>query len=304
MTTSLTTLFNNSKQQLFTVSIDSFCIHSCNSVSLKYLAKSLDEIKGLPIDEFFTINLNKKDIIINELETLGIYHTLDKATNRSISATLINYNEIREILIRVEVDSEKETDKSRSVILDENVAGYCRIDTELKLLDCNNTLAVQLGYKYKEDLINKSINFILSEKEKISYLIKIVKYQKKIKNIELRLKDISGKDQICLANIILEKDDAGNNIAISFTIIDISERVEFENRIKQSEERFRLLSNVAIEGIVFLDKREIIDSNEQFIELIGYSNHQDIIGKNIIEFIDNYASLKINAPKSLKRKMR
>lgn len=298
MTTSLTTLFNNSKQQLFTVSIDSFCIHSCNSVSLKYLAKSLDEIKGLPIDEFFTINLNKKDIIINELETLGIYHTLDKATNRSISATLINYNEIREILIRVEVDSEKETDKSRSVILDENVAGYCRIDTELKLLDCNNTLAVQLGYKYKEDLINKSINFILSEKEKISYLIKTIAKQKKIKNIELRLKDISGKDQICLANIILEKDDAGNNIAISFTIIDISERVEFENRIKQSEERFRLLSNVAIEGIVFLDKREIIDSNEQFIELIGYSNHQDIIGKNIIEFIDNSELLKINAPKN------
>ena len=113
MTTSLTTLFNNSKQQLFTVSIDSFCIHSCNSVSLKYLAKSLDEIKGLPIDEFFTINLNKKDIIINELETLGIYHTLDKATNRSISATLINYNEIREILIRVEVDSEKERSRFR-----------------------------------------------------------------------------------------------------------------------------------------------------------------------------------------------
>ena len=298
MTTSLTTLFNNSKQQLFTVSMDSFCIHSCNSISLKYLAKSLDEIKGLPIDEFFTINLNKKDIIINELETLGIYNTIDKATNRSISATLINYDGIREILIRVEVDSETETDKSRGVILDENVAGYCRIDTELRLLDCNNTLAVQLGYKYKEDLINKSINFILSEKEKISYLIKTIAKQKKIKNIELRLKDISGKDQICLANIILEKDDAGNNIAISFTIIDISERVEFENRIKQSEERFRLLSNVAIEGIVFLDKREIIDSNEQFIELIGYSNHQDIIGKNIIEFIDNSELLKINAPKN------
>jgi PAS domain S-box-containing protein len=298
MTTSLTTLFNNSKQQLFTVSMDSFCINSCNSISLKYLAKSLDEIKGLPIDEFFTINLNKKDIIINELETLGIYNTIDKATNRSISATLINYDGIREILIRVEVDSETETDKSRGVILDENVAGYCRIDTELRLLDCNNTLAVQLGYKYKEDLINKNINFILSEKEEISYLIKTIAKQKKIKNIELRLRDISGKDQICLANIILEKDDAGNNIAISFTIIDISERVEFENRIKQSEERFRLLSNVAIEGIVFLDKREIIDSNEQFIELIGYSNHQDIIGKNIIEFIDNSELLKINAPKN------
>ncbi len=186
--------------------MDSFCIHSCNSISLNYLAKSLDEIKGLPIDEFFTINLNKKDIIINELETLGIYNTIDKATNRSISATLINYDGIREILIRVEVDSETETDKSREVILDENVAGYCRIDTELKLLDCNNTLAVQLGYKYKEDLINKSINFILSEKEDIGYLIKTIAKQKKIKNIELRLKDISGKDQICLANIILEKE--------------------------------------------------------------------------------------------------
>ncbi len=55
---------------------------------------------------------------------------------------------------------------------------------------------------------------------------------------------------------------------------------------------------MAIEGIVFLDKREIIDSNEQFIELIGYSNHQDIIGRNIIEFIDNSELLKINTPKN------
>lgn len=298
MITSLTNLFNNSKEQLFVICKDSFCIRSCNSVSLNHLVKSLDEIKGLPIDEFFTINLNKKDRILDELESLGIYHTVDKATNRSISATLINYNGIKEILIRVEVDSETEIDKSRRVILDENVAGYCRIDTELKLLDCNNTLAVQLGYKYKEDLINKSMNFILSDKEDINYLVKTIAKQKKIKNIELRLKDKYGKDQVCLSNVLLEKDEAGNNIAISFTIMDISERVEFENRIKQSEERFRLLSNVAIEGIVFLDKRQIIDSNEQFIELVGHSKHQDIIGKNIIEFIDDQELLKISAHKN------
>ena len=296
MTTSLTHLFNNSKQQLFTISIDSFCINSCNYISLNYLDKSLDEIKGVSIDEFFTINLNKKETIINELKTLGIYHTIDRATDRNISATLISHNGIREILIRVDLESE--TDKNREVILDENVAGYCRINTELKLLDCNNTLATQLGYKYKEDLINKPISAILSEKEEIGSLIKTIVNRRKIKNIELRLKDKLGKDQTCLANIILEKDDTGINKAISFTLIDISERVEFENRTKQSEERFKLLSNVAIEGIVFLDKRIIIDSNEQFIELIGGSNRQEIIGRDIIEFIDHKELVKINIPKN------
>lgn len=298
MTATLQKLFNHSKEQLFIVCPDKFTILSCNSVALNVISKPLNDIKDSPVDEFFTINLNKKERILDSLNEIGFYHTVDKASNKSISISPIKINKKDQLLLRVEVDSNTTYETSRGILLDENVAGYCRIDTELKILDCNNSLAIQLGYNSKEQLINCSMSTILSQVEDIKYLLKTIAKQKKIKNIELKLKDKFGNEKTCLSNVLLEKNEAGNNSAISFTIIDISERVEFENRIKLSEERFRLLSNVAIEGIVFLDKREIIDSNEQFVELVGHSKLQDVIGKDITEFIAHQELIKIHAPRN------
>ncbi len=298
MTATLSKLFNHSKEQLFVLCPDDFIIIYCNAVALNVLARPLNEVKNAPVDEFFTINLNKKDRILKDIGEVGIYHAIDKASNKSLSINQIFVEGEEKLLLRVEATADTAYEKSRGVLLDENVAGYCRIDIDLKLLDCNNSLALQLGYTSKEELINRSMRSILSDNENIQYLLKTIAKQKKIKNIELKLKNKEGTEKTCLANVLLEKDDAGNNSAIIFTIIDISERVEFENRIRLSEERFRLLSNVAIEGIVFLDKREIIDSNEQFVELIGHASLQDVVGKSITEFIVHQELIKINSPRN------
>ncbi|MGE0634884.1 MAG: PAS domain S-box protein [Bacteroidia bacterium] len=66
---------------------------------------------------------------------------------------------------------------------------------------------------------------------------------------------------------------------------DISERKEAERLIKESEERFRLLSEAAMEGIVMSEEGEIIDANDQFARIHGYTNKEDIIGKEIEVFI-------------------
>ncbi|MFK7755518.1 MAG: PAS domain S-box protein [Flavobacteriales bacterium] len=298
MTKILTKLFNHSKEQLFVVCPEKFEVLSCNAVALKVLSRSLEKVQNTSIDEFFTINLNKKERIQEQIAEYGIYHSMDKATNMAISITPIKVESEEKYLLRAEVDSDSEYDKSRDLLLDENVAGYCRIDTYYKIIDCNNSLALQLGYASKEELINLEISAILSKNEDFDQLIKIIAKQKKIKNLELKLKDKYNSEQTCLANVLLEKDEAGNNSAISFTVIDISERVEFEKRIKLSEERFRLLSNVAIEGIVFLHNEEIIDCNEQFVELIGYGDLKDIIGKRITEFIASQELIKINSPRN------
>jgi len=298
MTTALDKLFNHSKEQLFIICPDEFTVKSCNAIALSSNSKSLEEILDNSIDEYFTINLNKKDRIIATINECGIYHSIDKVSKKGLSISEIRKDQETFLLLRAEGKITSEYEKSKDLLLDENVAGYCRVNTELKILGCNNSLAIQLGFSSKEELINRSMHLILSENEDINYLRRTIAKQKKVKNIELRLKDINHRERICLANVLLEKDENGNNSAISFTIIDISERVEFENRIKQSEERFRLLSNVAIEGIVFLDKRVIIDCNEQFVELIGYGHSQEIIGKNIIDFIADEELLKIRSQRN------
>ncbi|MFZ6050674.1 PAS domain S-box protein [Halocola ammonii] len=72
---------------------------------------------------------------------------------------------------------------------------------------------------------------------------------------------------------------------LQVVVKDISERVIFEQSIRESEERFKLLSNVAIESICFVDDNSIIDCNDQFAKLLDYHSRDEVIGKDITEFI-------------------
>jgi PAS domain S-box-containing protein len=65
-------------------------------------------------------------------------------------------------------------------------------------------------------------------------------------------------------------------------IRDININKENERKIKESEERFRILSNATFEGIVFSENGKIIDANDQFLKMYGYRSVSELIGKNII----------------------
>ncbi|MCG3166008.1 MAG: hypothetical protein POELPBGB_01783 [Bacteroidia bacterium] len=87
------------------------------------------------------------------------------------------------------------------------------------------------------------------------------------------------------AEVSLNPLDFNGKKLIHAIIRDISDRKETERLIKESEERFRLLSEAAMEGIVMSEEGEIIDANDQFARIHGYTNKEDIIGKEIDVFI-------------------
>jgi len=57
-----------------------------------------------------------------------------------------------------------------------------------------------------------------------------------------------------------------------------------QKEIKESEKRFKLLSNLTFEGILIHKKGVVLDINNSFLNMSGYSR-EEIIGKNIINFI-------------------
>ena len=63
--------------------------------------------------------------------------------------------------------------------------------------------------------------------------------------------------------------------------IDISDRINAEIALKESEERFRTLSNLTFEGILIHDNGIIIDCNYSFENQIGYSR-EELIGMQIL----------------------
>jgi len=65
--------------------------------------------------------------------------------------------------------------------------------------------------------------------------------------------------------------------------IDVTEKNKTEAHVKESEERFKALSESAFEGIAFSENGKIIDANEQFAKIHGYGSAKEIIGLKVID---------------------
>jgi len=68
----------------------------------------------------------------------------------------------------------------------------------------------------------------------------------------------------------LLRDEDGAPFAICASGRDITERREAKKSLRESEERFRKLSEAAFEGIVIHKEGEIIEANRVFADLLGY----------------------------------
>lgn len=88
------------------------------------------------------------------------------------------------------------------------------------------------------------------------------------------------------AELKLNPIQVGDRAEVCITIRDVTERVLFEQAIQESKERFRLLSQVAIESVVFVYDGDIIDCNEQMGRLLGYANREQVLGKKLGDYFE------------------
>ncbi len=68
-------------------------------------------------------------------------------------------------------------------------------------------------------------------------------------------------------------------VATMGNVADVTERRQAEDRLRESEERFRMLSEAAEEGIVIHDKGIIVDSNQSAARMLGYELNE-LLGMN------------------------
>ena len=79
-------------------------------------------------------------------------------------------------------------------------------------------------------------------------------------------------------------DRKDNVIGTWGTSTDITNQKNAEHQLKEEEERFRILSDVTIEGIVIHQQGIIKDLNPSFLKLLGYER-EELLGKSFMDFV-------------------
>ncbi len=106
---------------------------------------------------------------------------------------------------------------------------------------------------------------------------KMPKNRLRIKEAAITRKD--GEKCICEFSSIL----SSNGIRTVF-IRDISKLRKAQYSLRESEERFRLLSQAAFEGILIHKDGVLLFANEQFFEMFGYKDHS-LLGKQVLPIL-------------------
>lgn len=184
--------------------------------------------------------------------------------------------------------------------------GFLLTDANLNILDWNPQAEKIFGYS-REEMIGKSeFGTIIPEDETqtVKYVIKrsIMHNQTLVSTNENMTKD-GHRIQVEWRNTPLW-DDSGKLIALMDMAVDVTEKLDAEKKIRESEEKLRAFFDSKLIGIIFADvEGHIFTANDSYLEIIGYSRQELEEGKILWNEITppEYLSLDAQAIEEAKR---
>ena len=83
---------------------------------------------------------------------------------------------------------------------------------------------------------------------------------------------------------VTKRNSKGEGVLVHGSLIDITDRKIIEEALHESEEKFKLIFKTSPDSMVLIDDDEglILDANDQFSKIYGYSK-EEVIGKSSIE---------------------
>jgi PAS domain S-box-containing protein len=158
-------------------------------------------------------------------------------------------------------------------------------DLHGNILDCSEAAWKMFRFSSKEEAIGKSSFDFIAEKDRQEALENLRKTleQGTTRNLEYTLLNKNGEKFWGELSASIVKDLLGNPVGFVGVIRDVSERKKAEQTLKESEEKFRSLVELAPDGIVAVNAEGIITSaNRSFLTLVGYDSIE-IVGKPFTE---------------------
>jgi two-component system sporulation sensor kinase A len=176
-----------------------------------------------------------------------------------------------------------ETNRRLETIFETASEGIVTVDENENITFVNKAFADMLGYN-EQELIGVNLRKFVDE-ESFQTIRKQTEIRKRgeTSRYEIALYHRDGKPRIVQVSASPLWNEKGEYVGAISIIMDVTERRKMEEKLKESEERFKRLIEYAPEAIYINDVYgRFIDGNKQAEALIGYKK-EELIGKNIIE---------------------
>jgi len=181
----------------------------------------------------------------------------------------------------------RESEKRYQNIVESSVEGIFRATGQGRFSNANRAAAHMLGYESPEELINSMADIAsqlyVNPEDRDKTLGLLLKHGS-VKNFEVKCRHKNGNIIWGVLNMHLVKDGQGNVLYIEGTCQDITHRKQAEEKLRESEEKYRQLVDSINKGICVAQDGALKFVNPMLMKIFGYSKH-DLTTSPFTKFI-------------------
>ncbi len=186
----------------------------------------------------------------------------------------------------------------REIFNSTNEAIFIHHISDGQILDVNDAMLRMYGFTNKKEALNALVKDLSAKndpetQEKADMLIRrAIKEGPQV--FQWQSRRING--ELFHTEISLKKTEIGGEGRMLAVVRDISDRVLMEQKIKDSEERYRTLVETSQDGISLMELRgEMIFVNSRKSKMLGAKDPVDLVGQNAFNLLTPQSVNKINS---------
>ncbi len=193
-------------------------------------------------------------------------------------------------ILRATKEDLREQEKRNFELLEKSDSNICLLDLDGKITYINPAFMQLLQVSDPNELVNQSFlpeRFWSKPEEKNRFLEELK--NGKVETEELEFKISRGQRIYTTVFSNFTKSIYGEINGVQITLHDITAKKELtalkeaEDALKENEKKFRTLYESTTDAVILFDENGLFDCNASALQIFGYSNRNDIKGKNIAD---------------------
>jgi PAS domain S-box-containing protein len=246
------------------------------------------EMIGVDIHDLFseeTIDVNQKDFVAClEKGESSFFETTETDQHGNVFYTEVSLSRVKiegenhVMAIVIDITDRKraelallESERIKSFILDSTSEMFTFYDRNYRIVYTNNRMKY-IPTSYAGKVVGEKCHTVFYGRNKLCKNCHIEKAFKNGKDTQFVNKTIGDKDFSFRAYPI--KDNRGDVIGVAEFGLDVTEENKVKEKLKQSEARFKALSNATFESVFIISKGYAIETNQAASEMFAYSQNE------------------------------